>query len=211
MDMKKLGEAGIVSLLELPTWAELLKNTAVEYEIDKTPQRLNMWLAQISFESGQFSHLEENLNYSAERLLQVFPHLFTLSEARMYAFHPQQIGSRIYGGRFGNGDERTGDGYLYRGRGLIQLTFKSNYRSFGRSIGMEEQILAHPELLSTPQYAAQSAGWFWKLHGCNELADAGDFEGVTRKINGGLNGYLERQKLYATITMNFGEGETQVA
>jgi len=203
MDIRKLAEAGVCNVLGLPVWGNELARVAAQYQIDDNPTRLNMWLAQISYESAHCNHTEENLNYSAERLLAVFPHYFSESEARLYAHNPRAIGSRVYANRMGNGDEASGEGYTYRGRGLIMLTGKTMYAAFGDAIGMRTQILATPDLIATPQYAAESAGWYWQAHGCNELADTNDFVAVTRKINGGLNGLAGRESLYAVVQSVF--------
>jgi putative chitinase len=199
MDIAKLVQAGICTEKNVETFGVEIDRVAAQYEIDENPKRLYMWLAQIGFESGACKHLEENLNYSAERLLVIFPHLFTEEEAKTYANHPKEIGSRIYANRFGNGDELSGEGYAYRGRGLIQLTFKSNYASFGNAIGMHDQIIHNPDLVATPQYAVESAGWFWQKNGINTIADSDNFEGVTKKINGGTHGLKERQALYKKV------------
>jgi len=188
--------ARIFSGSSIEQWTAELNRVASLYEIDENSQRLTMWLAQIAHESGKFTQLEESLNYSAERLLVVFPKYFNQEQSVQYARKPQLIGSRVYANRYGNGDEQSGEGFLYRGRGLIQITFKNNYREFGRAIGREHEIVDHPELLTTIPEACESAGWFFKKHGCLELADAGDFVGVTKRINGGLNGLAERQALW---------------
>lgn len=192
----QLIQARIFSGSNIDQWVDELNRVASVYEIDANLQRLTMWLAQIAHESGKFTQLEENLNYSAERLLVVFPKYFNEEQSVQYARKPKLIASRVYANRYGNGDEASGEGFLYRGRGLIQITFKSNYRNFGRAIGREDEIVSYPDMLAAIPEACESAGWFFKAHGCNELADAGDFRGVTRKINGGLNGLADRQALW---------------
>ena len=203
METSQLIAARIFSGSEINQWTEELNRVAALYEIDENSQRLTMWLAQIAHESGKFTQLEENLNYSTEGLLKTFPKYFNQEQATQYARKPRMIASRVYANRYGNGDEQSADGWFYRGRGLIQITFKDNYRAFADSIGMDFEILNKPNLLATPQYAVESAGWFFKAHGCNELADAGDFKGVTKRINGGLNGLADRQALWDQCLVAF--------
>lgn len=155
--------------------------------------RIAHFLAQVMHESGSLKTTVENMRYSAERLRAVFPRYFpTAAEAAAYANQPARIGSRVYGGRMGNGPEASGDGYLYRGRGLIQLTGKANYRAFSAWIG--DDVVAHPELVAT-RYAAQSAVYFWDKNALNALADLDDLNTITRRINGGLNGFAHRREL----------------
>ena len=203
MDINKLVAAKICSHEQLPVYGNLIAKIAEQYEIDKTQQRLTMWLTQIAYESGGFTKFEENLGYSASRLLQIFPTHFTQDESKVYEHHPDKIGARVYANRYGNGDEASGEGYLFRGRGVIQITFKDNYRAYGNAIGLGGEVVANPHLLSEPDMAVESAGWYWHSRGCNELADANDFDGVTHKINGGFNGLAERKALFATVQLAF--------
>ena len=159
------------------------------YLID-TPVRQAAFLAQIGHESGGLMVTEENMNYSAKGLRATWPNRFTESDAERYARKPEWIGNRAYQGRMGNGDEASGDGYRYRGRGLIQLTGKDDYRECGEALGLD--LLGCPELLNEPANAAMSAGWEWDRSKLNAVADSGDFEKLTRIINGGLNGYPDR-------------------
>ena len=177
-------------------WLDPLNAALGRWEIN-TPPRVLMFLAQCAHESGGFRHLVENLHYSAAALLSTWPNRFTAEEAVAFAYDERRIAERAYGGRMGNGPEGSGDGYLYRGRGIIQLTGRDNYRRCGAALGVN--LEASPLLLESPSYAAQSAGWFWSANGCNELADAGDFEGATRRINGGLNGYEDRKRWLAKV------------
>ena len=108
---------------------------------------------------------------------------------------PERLASRVYASRMGNGDESSGDGYRYRGRGLIQLTGRDNYRLAASALHLP--LLDQPELLTKPEHAARSAAWFWFSHGCNALADAGNFMAITKKINGGTNGYTDRCRYWA--------------
>lgn len=157
-----------------------------------TPLRVAHFLAQVLHESGKLTCVEENLNYSAEALLRVFPSYFTPAQASEYARKPPLIGSRVYANRMGNGDEASGDGYRYRGRGLIQLTGKNNYRAFSQRIGAD--VVAHPELVADT-YALHSALYYWTENHINALADLDDVRAVTRRVNGGLNGLSDRMAL----------------
>lgn len=179
------------------SWTPALNAAMERYEIT-TAARMAAFLAQLAHESGQLKRLAENLNYSALRLTQVWPARFpTVDKARLYERNPEKLADYVYAKRLGNGDTASGDGWRYRGRGLIQLTGRGNYRSAASGIGqpLEEQ----PELLEQPGAAALSAAWFWKSHGLNELADdrnddddTEDFRTITKRINGGTVGLKER-------------------
>ena len=167
--------------------------TMDRYEIS-TSRRASMFLAQVAHESGFRSNPEENLNYSKERLVIVFPKYFTEAKAAEYAHLPAKIANLVYGGRMGNGPEESGDGYKYRGRGLIQVTGKDNYRACGHSLDLD---LEHePDQLCNPHPAVMSAGWFWEKAGCNALADNDLMTACTKKINGGTNGLEHRTALW---------------
>lgn len=157
-----------------------------------TRLRIAGFIAQIGHESGQLTRLVENLNYSAEGLMKTWPSRFDLVRATAAARKPEQIANIVYAGRMGN--SAPGDGWRYRGRGLIQVTGKTNYAACGEALG--EDLINRPELLEQPQYAALSAAWFWSVNGLNTLADAGDLAKITRRINGGHNGQADRQALY---------------
>lgn len=163
----------------------------------QTPLRLAHFLAQCSHESAAFTRVEENLNYSAERLLKVFPKYFTRESAEKYAHNNVMIASRVYADRMGNRDETSQDGWKFRGRGYIQLTGKDNYQRFGSKVS--ENLLTDPDLVAT-KYPLLSAAWFWDSKNLNELADMGSTENevatITRKVNGGFNGLEERTKLF---------------
>lgn len=160
-----------------------------------TPKRQAMFLAQCAHESGSFGRIEENLMYRAETLLKVFPKYFkTLAEAQKFERKPEKIANRVYGGRMGNGPESSGEGYKYRGRGLIQLTGKDNYTACGKDLKMD--LHAKPDYLLTAEGAARSAAWFWSKNGLNKYADEGDITGCTKRINGGTIGLEERKKFY---------------
>lgn len=146
-------------------------------------QRETMFLATCLYESGGFLTLVENLNYSSRGLLRVWPNRFTIATANDYAAQPERIANRVYANRNGNSDEASGDGWRYRGRGLIQLTFASNYARAEAATGYP--LLAQPELLEQPQASSEAAAWFWADCGANEVADEGDFAGTQGLINRG--------------------------
>jgi len=181
-------------------WLEPLSVTCSRYEIN-TPARQAAFIGQCAHESGNFKTLEENLNYKPEALMRVWPSRFPdLPTAMKYAHNQEAIANKVYGGRMGNGVEETGDGWKYHGRGLIQLTGKENYSNCGAGIGVD--LLATPGLLAQPEYAALSAGWFWNKKGLNSLADSGDFETMTKRINGGLIGLDDRKaKIAKALTI----------
>lgn len=180
-------------------WAPFLAAAAEKYEIN-TPLRIAGWLSQCAHESGNFRALEENLNYSAEGLLKVFGKYFDTPKAMLYARQPEKIGNLVYANRMGNASELSGDGFKYRGRGLIQLTGKGNYKAFGQGIGEVDKIMTQPGLVATPEYAALSAGWFWAHNSLNSLADLKDVKGMTKVINGGFNGLDHRKELYEQLS-----------
>lgn len=175
-------------------YADAVDAAMAKFNIN-TPRRQAMFLAQIMHESGALSTVVENLNYRADRLLVVFPKYFkTQAQADAYAKQPQKIANRVYANRLGNGDEASGDGWKFRGRGAIQLTGRSNYNACGGSVGHD--LITDPAWLETPDGAIASAGWFWAQNGLNKLADTGDFVAVTKRINGGTNGITDRTRLY---------------
>jgi predicted chitinase len=155
-----------------------------------TPLRVAHFLAQILHESGKLRTAEENLNYSAEGLRSVFRKYFADTEAEAFARKPELIANRVYAGRMGNGNETSGDGYRYRGRGLIQLTGKSNYSEFAKWVG-DDDVVGNPATVAS-KYAVHSAVYFWDSRNLNALADADDVRAVTKKINGGFNGLEDR-------------------
>lgn len=178
----------------LDNWLECLNTILPEYEID-SPERVAAFLAQCAHESGGFTAIKENLNYKAESLMKVFPKYFPNRElAEQYAHNQEAIANRVYGNRMGNGDEHSGDGYAYCGRGLIQLTGHDNYKAFADSLSssMEEII----EFLQTFEGCVQSACWFWETNDLNSLADSGDIKAMTKRINGGYIGLEDRIKHY---------------
>lgn len=157
-----------------------------------TPLRLAHFFAQLEYESN-FKLVPENLNYSAEALLLVFPKYFPAPElADEYARKPIKIGNRVYANRMENGDEASGDGYEYRGRGYIQITGRRNYRLLSEATGID--FLNKPHLLLEEEHSMTAAVWYWSVNNLNALADADDLRGVTKRINGGYNG-LEGRRL----------------
>ena len=175
-------------------WIEAFDQLLPDYEIN-TPKRIAAFIAQCAHESGGFKFLKENLNYKAESLMKTFPKYFSDKDtANAYAKQPVKIANRVYANRMGNGDEASGDGFKYCGRGLIQLTGKSNYSWFAASLEISpEEASAY---LETFEGAAQSACWFWESNNLNVEADAGDIKKMTKKINGGYIGLDDRIKHY---------------
>lgn len=175
-------------------WCRALNTLLPDYEIN-TSERIAAFLAQCIHESGGFEFLRENLNYKATSLVKVWPrHFPNLDIASQYERNPQKIANRAYANRMGNGPEESGDGWRYCGRGLIQLTGKSNYELFAESI--ETPVEQIPEYLETFEGAVQSACWFWETNNLNSLADRRDIVGLTKKINGGTIGLEDRKKHY---------------
>jgi putative chitinase len=162
-----------------------------------TIERQAAFLSQCAHESANFSQVVENLNYSKEALLRTWPkHFADINFATPYHRNPQMIANRAYRNRMGNGDEASGDGWKYRGRGFIQITGKNNYRVCGDALDID--LMASPELLETSKYAVLSAGWFWHVNHINDLADDENTLEVTRRINGGTNGLTDRISKYDT-------------
>ena len=162
------------------TWFDPIITVCREREI-VTIERLAAFLAQLGHESGGLSILRENMNYSASRLLVVFPKHFTLEEATRYAYHPEMIGNRVYANRYGNGDEASGDGFRYNARGPIGLTFKNNYRSAGAALKLD--LVNGPDAVLDPRVGAMVAGWFWGALNLNDLADTGDMVDMTNRLS----------------------------
>jgi putative chitinase len=175
-------------------WYNALEQALPDYDIN-TPNRVAAFLAQCAHESGGFTAIKENLNYRAVTLRKVFPKYFPSDDiANAYAGKQEMIANRVYGGRMGNGDENSGDGYRYCGRGLIQLTGKQNYQNFADSLQMAVEDV--PEYLATFEGAVQSACWFWEANNLNQFADSGDILTMTKRINGGTIGLEDRIKHY---------------
>ena len=155
-------------------------------------KRIAAFIAQVGHESGHLTRLVENLSYSADALRRNWPSRFSVELASAVARKPEQIANIAYGNRLGN--TTLGDGWKYRGRGLIQITGKNNYRACGEALGLD--LIAQPELLEKPRHACMSAAWFWATNGLSRLADAGKFDAITQRINGGQHGAADRQALY---------------
>lgn len=168
-------------------------NEAMAWRNINTKARAAAFLAQAAHESGQFRYLVENLNYSAEALRRTWPSRFTEAQALAMQRQPERIANHVYSSRIGNGPESSGDGWRFRGRGIFQLTGRTNYANCSIALyANAATLLAEPELLEKPLPACKSAAWFWQSRGLNELADAGDFRAITQKINGGQHGAQER-------------------
>ena len=177
---------------------------SVYFGVDN-PKRVAAYLAQTLHESNLLRATEENLNYSADGLLKTFPKYFKTREvANAYARNPQKIANRVYANRMGNGNETSGDGWRYRGRGFIQLTGKTNYQLFMKGDWCEKDVVREPDLLTKFYYNQLASLWFWKSRGLNGLADYENIEGITRKINGGINGLAERKLLYRRFAKELG-------
>ena len=187
-------------------WHEVLSKLLPEYEIN-TSKRIAAFIAQCSHESGSFTTLKENLNYRPETLRRIFPKYFPSDEiASAYCSAPNKqeaIANRVYANRMGNGDEHSGDGFKYCGRGLIQLTGKENYTWFASSLEMTPDDAS--EYLQTFEGAVQSACWFWETNALNQYADSGDILTMTKIINGGTIGLEDRIKHYEHALEILGE------
>lgn len=180
-----------------PSLADAFNETFERFGI-LTPLQQASWIGQCGHECGNFKIMEENLNYRAATLLKLFPKTpkrqwgFTPEEAAAYEKQPRKIANRIYSNRMGNRDEASGDGWRFRGSGFLQLTGHSNFYHAGKALGAD--FVMEPELVRTPKYAAQTAGWFWQTHKLNQIADSRDFVTMTKRINGGTIGLDDRIK-----------------
>ena len=177
-------------------YSKNIDHAMTEFFID-TDDRQRMFLTQILHESDMLTATVENLNYSELGLLKVFKKYFDASRAKKYARNPQKIANRVYANRMGNGNEDSGDGWKFRGRGLIQLTGRDNYKRCGDELGID--LIKDPSYLETPEGAARSAGWFWLENKLNQSADKKDIETNTRIINGGTKGLDQRKALYQRL------------
>ena len=173
-------------------WTTALNEVLPTYKID-TPERIASFLAQCGHESAGFTVLQENLNYSADGLNKIFKKYFpTLDSAQPYARKPEMIANRVYGGRRGNGDEASGEGSKFRGRGPIQLTGKDNYTACSDFLFQDDTLVQNPDMLLDPEYALHSACWFWWKNDLNNYADSADLVTMTKRINGGTIGLEDR-------------------
>jgi putative chitinase len=167
-------------------------------------KRQAAFIAQCAHESGSFTTFIENLNYSAEGLHNTFPKYFaSVQAAKPFERQPEKIANKVYGGRMGN--NTTGEGWKFRGRGLIQLTGKENYTKCGKTIGVD--LLTNPDYASTIEGAFKTALWFWNSNGLNAFADKEDLVGMTKKINGGTKGLEERKEFYHRAVKVLSEGK----
>lgn len=173
-----------------------LNHQMEKYDIN-SPLRIAHFIAQIAHESSSFRFSSENLNYSASALRSIFSKYFPTDElAEAYARQPEKIANRVYADRMGNGNEASGDGWRYRGRGLIQLTGTDNYTDCGKGIGLD--LINDPDQLADDAEAAvASSGWFWNMRGLNKYADDDDILTITKRINGGTFGLEERKEFLA--------------
>lgn len=192
----------LISAAQLKRFAPSCDELATAPHLDReaqarginTPRRIAHWLGQLHHESAGFTRLVENLNYSADRLMQVWPSRFpTLAQAQTYAGNPQALAEKVYAGRLGN--NMLGDGYRFRGRGFIQVTGRANYKKFGAISGLD--LERDPDLAATPSAAAKVAGAFWEALSLNDDADRDDVAAITRAINGGLVGLEDRARQVA--------------
>ena len=195
-------------------WLEPVQKALARFGIE-SPRQVAAWLAQTAHESLGYTVLQENLNYSAEGMAGIWPARFAekgpdnkpIKDAKgknvpnkfALALHrkPEALANVVYGNRMGNGPIESGDGWLYRGRGLKQLTGQDNYKRCGDALG--EDYVSSPDYLLVPSHAAMTAAWFWAANKCGALADADDFVGLTKRINGGTIGLEDRQRRYKAV------------
>lgn len=183
--------------MDFEKYDDLLKKFGIETVFQKAA-----FYAQVHHESQGFTKFSENLNYSAARLLEVWPKRFNAKNVNLYAHNPEKLANFVYANRLGNGSENSGDGWKFRGAGFIQLTGKENHSAFAQYMGVSLEKV--PGYLRTEQGATVSACWFWKTHNLNVYVDKDDFAALTRRINGGLTGFKERKELYDLYLKKFG-------
>lgn len=184
---------------EIDQWFPLLEKDLEFYEIN-TVERVAAFLSQCAHESINFTATHENLNYGAPGLMTTFKKYFPTQElANAYARQPEKIANRVYANRMGNGDEASGDGWKYRGRGIVQLTGHDNYKACSLAVFGDDRLLASPEWLESKEGCVIGACWFWTTRHINPVADTEDTEAVTRLVNGGLNGIDDRKAKYAAF------------
>ena len=188
--LKKMTSEQLQALGIDAKWLEPLNKTFEKYEIN-TPRRQAAFIGQCGHESASFKVLQENLNYSAKGLMATWPSRFpTIEEAEKIERKPELIANKVYGGRTDLGNTEEGDGWRFAGKGLIQLTGRTNYTVCGEALG--KPFAEQPELVLEPENATLSAGWFWNKRGLNALADNEDWATITRRINGGTHGLQDR-------------------
>jgi putative chitinase len=205
MDAQTFADAAQIPLERAARWLEHLLLAMDVYAIRK-PKQQAAFIAQLGHESMGFQRTEENLRYSTpERIRAVWPFRFrSVVDARPFVRNPEGLANFVYSNRGGNGDAFSGDGWRYRGRGLLQITLKDNYRA--AQIGMELPLLATPDLLKLDEYAAASAAWWWHEHGLNDFADVDEIDKISGVINRGdpdkvAVGEDERREAYVHALM----------
>ena len=187
---------------ELDSFVASFNMWAVHFGID-SPKRAAHFIAQVMAETGALRSMTENMNYSRIGLLKTFPKYFNDANVSFYARNPERIGNRVYANRMGNGSEGSGDGYRYRGRGMLQLTGRQNYEAFNKSDCCTEDVVRFPDKVASYYLNMVSALWFWQRNKLNEMADNDNgtngeeiVRQITRKVNGGTNGLSERKAYY---------------
>lgn len=206
--------AAVVKANIAEIWLPFVQQACERYQINTKNQEA-AFIAQCAHESGGFMMLEENLNYRASTMAACWPARFGVKNpdgtwakdakgarvpnkfALALERKPEMIANVVYASRMGNGPTESGEGWKYRGRGLKQLTGKDNYTRCGQAI--EANLVAEPDLLINPKYAALSAAWFWHSNKCGPIAESGDFVALTKKINGGTIGLEDRQRRYQAV------------
>lgn len=183
---------------EPQAWFDALSKVLPEQNIT-TKNQVMCFLAQCGHESAEFNTLRENFNYSADGLLRIFPKYFNSAQAAAYARQPQKIANKVYANRMGNGNEASGDGFKYRGCGLIQLTGRDNITRLSKDLFGDDRAVINPEILLQKDNAVKSACWFWNTNNLNTFADKLAMESLTKKINGGTIGLQERIALLNKI------------
>lgn len=169
-----------------------------------TPLRVAAYISQVLVESAYLTAKTENLNYSADGLMKTWPKRFDKAKAEAYARQPEKIANYVYANRMGNGNEASGDGWRYRGRGLIQLTFRSNYEEFSKYDLCTEPVLKNPDKVASYPLDQVAAMWFWEKNKINDPADKGNMDEVTKRVNGGSNGLATRKTIYRRLSNEFG-------
>jgi putative chitinase len=186
----------ILHIGNIAEWYSAMKEMFPKYEIN-TPNRVAGFLAQTGHESAMYKTITENLNYSSKALNAIFGKYFHRAgvDAQKYHRQPEKIANRIYANRMDNGDTASGDGWRFRGGGILQLTGRYNYTEFGKTVGMSAEEAT--DYVRTKQGAIESACWFWKTNNINKYCDNDDIVGMTKRINGGTIGLKDRKFHYA--------------
>ena len=193
MEAQQLAEAANIDLGHAEALIGAM-NMAIEKADLSTPERLAAFIAQCGHESDSFRFMEENLNYKAESLCRTWPSHFNEENASEYAHNPEKIANRAYANRMSNGDEESGDGWNYRGRGWLQTTGKAGYEQLSDATQID--FVSNPDAVATPEGSAISAAVFWEKHNLNRHVDNNDFTGLTKAINGGTIGQEDRMARY---------------